>query len=509
MIGPVISKAKSKDFVYPKNLFCDAGKGCTRTVILFLVFTGLFLFPSGVFSRAMPSSFADLAEKLLPAVVNISTSQTIKRDKQGERPQLPPGHPFEEFFEKFFEGPQRRGSPNRRITSLGSGFIIDPIGIVVTNNHVIKGAEKITVVLQDHTRLEAKLIGRDAKTDLAVLRVKPEKKLPFVGFGNSDKSRVGDWVVAIGNPFGLGGTVTAGIISARGRDIGAGTYDDFIQSDASINKGNSGGPMFNMKGEVIGINTAIYSPSGGSVGIGFAIPTKLASPIIEQIKKFGRARRGWLGVRIQMVTKALAESLGLEKAHGALVAGVSKDGPAEKAKIKAGDVILNFDGKPIKEMRALPRIVAETDVGKYLRVEVWRKGKLITLFAKLGEFPAEQKDLANRIGGKNGDTVGTLKVLGMSLSKINDRIRLKFKLDKKVIGVIVIGVDSESTAARKNVRPGSIIRKIGSDQKVVRTPEEIKQIVQKARKAKLKNLFFLIETGGQSFGVALPLQGER
>ena len=509
MIGPVISKAKCKDFIYLENLFCNFRKCCTRTLILFLIFAGLFLFPSGVSSRVVPTSFADLAERLLPAVVNISTSQTIKREGKGERPQLPPGHPFEEFFEKFFDGPQRRGSPNRRITSLGSGFIIDPTGIVVTNNHVIKGAEKITVVLQDHTRLEAKLIGRDAKTDLAVLRVKAEKKLPFVEFGNSDKSRVGDWVVAIGNPFGLGGTVTAGIISARGRDIGAGTYDDFIQSDASINKGNSGGPMFNMKGEVIGINTAIYSPSGGSVGIGFAIPTKLARPIIAQITKFGRARRGWLGVRIQMVTKALAESLGLEKARGALVAGVSKDGPAEKAKIQAGDVILNFDGKPIKEMRALPRIVAETDVGKFLRVEVWRKGKLITLFAKLGEYPQEPKVFVNQDSSKNGANTVSQKVLGMSLSKINDRLRSRFKLDKEENGVIVTMVDSQSAAARKNIRPGSIIRKIGSDQKLVRTPEEIKGIVLEARKAKLKNLFFLIEIGGQSLGVALPLQGKR
>ena len=267
--------------------------------------------------------------------------------------------------------------------------------------------------------------------------------------------------------------------------------------------------MFNMKGEVIGINTAIYSPSGGSVGIGFAIPTKLASPIIEQIKKFGRARRGWLGVRIQMVTKALAESLGLEKARGALVAGVSKDGPAEKAKIQAGDVILNFDGKPIKEMRALPRIVAETDVGKYLRVEVWRKGKLITLFAKLGEYPQEPKVFVNQDSRKNGANTVSQKVLGMSLSKINDRLRSRFKLDKEVNGVIVTMVDSQSAAARKNIRPGSIIRKIGSDQKLVRTPEEIKDIVLEARKAKLKNLFFLIEIGGQSLGVALPLEGKR
>ncbi len=509
MTGLVIGKAKYKNFIYLEKFFLNTRKTCMRNLILFLIFGVLFLFPSEAFPRVVPPSFADLAEKLLPAVVNISTTQNVKRERQGERPQLPPGHRFEEFFEKFFDGPQRRGSPNRRRTSLGSGFIIDPTGIVVTNNHVIKGAEKITVVLQDHTRLEAKIIGRDTKTDLAVLSVKAEKKLPFVEFGNSDKSRVGDWVVAIGNPFGLGGTVTAGIISARGRDIGAGSYDDFIQSDASINKGNSGGPMFNLKGKVIGINTAIYSPSGGSVGIGFAIPTKLASPIIEQIKKFGRARRGWLGVRIQKVTKALAESLGLENASGALVAGVSKDGPAEKAKIRAGDVILNFDGKPIKEMRTLPRIVAETEVGKYLKVEVWRKGKVITLFAMLGEYPEEQTVSTNQIGGKNSANLGTKTVLGMTLSKINDSIRLKFKLDNRVTGVIITRVDNQSAAARMNIRPGSIIRRIGSDQKLVRTPEDVKRIVQGARQALLKNLFFLIEKDGQSLGVALPLQVKR
>ena len=264
--------------------------------------------------------------------------------------------------------------------------------------------------------------------------------------------------------------------------------------------------MFNLKGKVIGINTAIYSPSGGSVGIGFAIPTKLASPIIEQIKKIGRARRGWLGVRIQKVTKALAESLGLENASGALVAGVSKDGPAEKAKIRAGDVILNFDGKPIKEMRTLPRIVAETEVGKYLKVEVWRKGKVITLFAMLGEYPEEQTVSTNQIGGKNSANLGTKTVLGMTLSKINDSIRLKFKLDNRVTGVIITRVDNQSAAARMNIRPGSIIRRIGSDQKLVRTPEDVKRIVQGARQALLKNLFFLIEKDGQSLGVALPLQ---
>ncbi|HJS32758.1 MAG TPA: Do family serine endopeptidase, partial [Alphaproteobacteria bacterium] len=315
--------------------------------------------------------FADLAERLLPAVVNISTTQTVRQDRnqqqgpqqgpQGERrrgpevPQFPPGSPFEEFFREFFDRQGRPDAPPRRTQSLGSGFVIDSTGYVVTNNHVIAEADEIKVILHDDTQLAAKVIGRDPKTDLAVLKVEPSKPLTAVKFGNSDQTRVGDWVVAIGNPFGLGGTVTAGIVSARARDINAGPYDDFIQTDASINRGNSGGPMFNLAGEIIGINTAIYSPSGGSVGIGFAIPANLAKPVIDQLRVSGKVRRGWLGVQIQSVTDEIAESLGLNKARGALVARVTENSPAAKGKIESGDVILKFDGKDVTEMRRLPR----------------------------------------------------------------------------------------------------------------------------------------------------------
>ncbi|NKB19666.1 MAG: Do family serine endopeptidase [Alphaproteobacteria bacterium] len=485
----------------------EAGKSLRVWFFSLFVIAGAILVSSTAFAKAPPASFADLAAKLLPAVVNISTTQAVKRDgaTKQQRPQLPPGSPFEEFFKEFFDRQQQRNTPNRRATSLGSGFIIDPSGLVVTNNHVIEGADEISVILQDDTRLKAELVGRDAKTDLAILRVKSKKKLPYVKFGNSDKSRVGDWVVAIGNPFGLGGTVTAGIISARARNINAGPYDDFIQSDASINKGNSGGPMFNMAGEVIGINTAIYSPSGGSVGIGFAIPANLAKPIIAQLTKFGRARRGWLGVRIQTVTEELADSLGLDKARGALVADVTKDGPAESSKIQVGDVILSFDGKPIVEMRNLPRIVAETEVGKDVKVDVWRKGRKVTLDAKLGEFPEDKKPVLAKASSKKTADGKSVTVLGLTMAPVTDELRRRFKLGKKAEGVIITKVANDSPASEKHIRAGSIIRKIGPEQKQVESPAQVKDKVESARKAKLKSLLFLIERGGDSRFVALRL----
>ena len=426
-----------------------------------------------------------------------------------QRPQFPPGSPFEPFFREYFERQQKRATPSRRATSLGSGFIIDASGLIVTNNHVIEGADKISVILQDDTRLKAEVIGRDAKTDLAILKVNSKKKLSFVKFGNSDKSRVGDWVVAIGNPFGLGGTVTSGIISARARNINSGPYDDFIQSDASINKGNSGGPMFNTVGEVIGINTAIFSPSGGSVGIGFAIPSNLAEPIIAQLKKFGRARRGWLGVRIQTVTDELADSLGLEKTKGALVADVTKGGPAEKSKIKVGDVILKFDGKPIAEMRSLPRFVAESTPGKRVIVEVWRKGRIVNLYAKLGEFPETQPLQRTRVEEKKKDKETAVNVLGLTLAVINDELRNRFKLNKETKGIIITEVKTNSPASEKGIVPGSIIRKIGVEQNIVRSIRGLGALVESARKAKRKSLLFLIERDGNSRFVALRLSKNK
>ena len=371
-------------------------------------------------ARGAPDSFADLAATLLPAVVNISSSQNVqaRADRGGpEVPTFPPGSPFEQFFKDFLDrnhppggqgGPQRRG-PNRgegpqpgpdggpgggRSVSLGSGFIIDPAGFIVTNNHVIDGADEISVTLQDNITLKATLVGKDDRVDLALLKVESDKPLKAVPFGDSDTGRVGDWVLAIGNPFGLGGSVTAGIVSARGRDIRQGPYDDFIQTDAAINRGNSGGPLFNMAGEVIGINTAIYSPSGGSVGIGFSVPANLAKSVVAQLKEYGHARRGWLGVRIQQVTPDIAESIGLKDTAGAMVAGVNEGGPADAAKIRNGDVILKFNGQDVKEMKSLPRIVAETVIGKDVPVLLWRDGKQVTVQASVGELPDEVQQVA-------------------------------------------------------------------------------------------------------------------
>ncbi len=355
------------------------------------------LTPFAASARSGPPGFADLAEKLLPAVVNISTSQTIKGGDEmiPDMPpdmQLPPGSPFEEFFHDFME--KQKNAPHggkHKATALGSGFIIDPSGYIVTNYHVVQDADEITVILQDDTNFTATLVGKDKKTDLALLKVSPKKPLPSVTWGDSDKARVGDWIIAIGDPYGLGGTVTAGIISARARDLTSGPDDEFLQTDAPINRGNSGGPMFDMDGNVVGVNTAIFSPSGGSIGIGFAIPSSLAKNVVEQLRDHGHIRRGWLGVRIQMVTKDIADSLGLSTAKGALVSSVTPDGPAAKAGVQAGDVIIGFDGKEVPEMRRLPLMVAETEVDKAVDMTVFRKGKEIALKVKVGELQAKEE----------------------------------------------------------------------------------------------------------------------
>ena len=476
--------------------------------VFMVVVAGLAFASAPVQARSAPDSFADLAERLLPSVVNISTTQVQKKSEKGgpQVPRFPEGSPFQDFFKEFFDR-QQRDTPQRRATSLGSGFVISDNGYVVTNNHVIAEADEITVTLHDDTKLEAKLIGRDPKTDLALLKVEPKSPLVAVPFGDSGKTRVGDWVVAIGNPFGLGGTVTAGIVSARQRDINSGPYDDFIQTDASINRGNSGGPMFNLKGEVIGINTAIFSPSGGSVGIGFAIPANLARPIIEQLQQYGKARRGWLGVRIQTVTDEIAQSLGLEKATGALVSSLTKDGPAEKHKIRVGDVILKFDNKIVGEMRRLPRIVAETSIGKAVSVEVWRNGKRVRLPVTLGEFPEDDAKLAAATPGQKRKPAAVVKVseLGMTLSTLTTELREQFKLEESMKGVVVTEIAPDGPAAEKRIPAGAIIRKIGPDQQLVRTPNEVRQKVEQARKAKLNTILILIESGGAQRFVALNI----
>ena len=454
-------------------------------------------------AKPAPDSFADLAQKLLPAVVNVSTTQIAKGGSGPELPHLPPGSPFEDFFKEFFERnqPQQRRRPTR---SLGSGFIVEGGEYVVTNNHVIEGADEITVVLHDDTRISAELVGRDPKTDLAVLKIKPTTKLPTVSFGDSDAARVGDWIIAIGNPFGLGGTVTAGIISARGRNINSGPYDDFIQTDASINRGNSGGPMFNLQGEVIGVNTAIFSPSGGSVGIGFAIPSTTVRLVIRQLIDTGQVRRGWLGVHIQTVTDELAENLGLDQARGALVASVIKDGPAEAAKIEAGDVILKFDGRDIGEMRRLPRIVAETPVEKTVDAVIWRDKEEMTLSVTVGELDEKEPQVASRTRGGGKEQEETFDAFGLTLAEVTPGLRERFELGDDAKGVIVTRVDEGGLAAEKGIRAGDVIVEVNQDE--VDSIDSVRESIGKARQEGKKTILFLLEGQGGLRFVALRIK---
>ncbi|MFV0474943.1 MAG: DegQ family serine endoprotease [Pikeienuella sp.] len=451
---------------------------------------------------AAPDSFADLAQRLSPAVVNISTSQTIVAPDRGPRPQLPEGSPFEELFRDFFDG-DRDGGP-RTTNSLGSGFVIDPDGLVVTNNHVIENADEIMVNFIDGTSLPAVLLGADSKTDIALLKVTPSTPLNFVSFGDSAASRVGDWVLAIGNPFGLGGSVSAGIISARNRDINSGPYDDFIQTDAAINRGNSGGPLFNMAGEVIGVNTAIISPSGGSIGIGFSVPSALVKNVVAQLREFGHTKRGWLGVRIQQVTPELAEGLGLEKPAGALVSEVTAEGPAAGGGIEAGDVIMKFDGKDIVEMRDLPRMVAETDVGKDVRVVIWRKGKTQTVKVVLGLLDEGADSPAEEVDKPETPSVAEA-ALGMKLEPLTERNRGDYNIADGAKGVLVTEVDAGSTAAEKGVRPGDVIVEVA--QEAVATPADVRGGVAKAREEGRKSVLILVQSGTDLRFVALKIGG--
>ena len=492
----------------------------TKAMILNTVFKPTFFviavvltlgFQAPAYAKAAPESFADLADRLLPAVVNISTTQVIESRTPQEMPQFPPGSPFEEFFKDFFDKNAPNGQPRqRKATSLGSGFIIDYRAngdtYVVTNNHVIQDADEVYVLLHDDTRLQADIVGRDPKTDIAVLKVHADRSLPSVPLGDSAKSRVGDWVVAIGNPFGLGGTVTAGIISARGRDINAGPYDDFIQTDASINRGNSGGPMFNMDGEVIGINTAIFSPSGGSVGIGFAIPTSTAAPVIKQLINTGSVQRGWLGVHIQVVTPSIAETLGLDKAEGALVASIVDGGPADKAGLKARDVILEFDGKKVREMRQLPRIVAATEVGRKVKVKVWRDGSMETVRVTIDKLEEPDQMASADQGTPDASAMKTVDVeaLGLTVSPDNEDVRRQFGFEGDVGGVIVTDVDATGPAFEEGIRPGDVLAEV--DQKRVSTPGEVVEQVDDAVKADKKSVLLLVETQGGPRFVAVQLR---
>ena len=466
---------------------------------------------------AGPASVADLADSLIGAVVNISTSQNVGGGTNGEeggstpRPRVPDGSPFQEFFDDFFKQQERGGrqrSQPRKVQSLGSGFVIDPEGIIITNNHVIADADEITVDFTDGSKLVAEVIGTDAKTDIAVLRVKPTKPLQAVKFGTSSKSRVGDWVMAIGNPFGQGSSVTLGIVSAINRDIRSGPYDNFIQTDAAINRGNSGGPLFNMDGEVIGINTAIISPSGGSIGLGFSIPSSLATKVITQLREFGETRRGWLGVSIQPVTDDIAESLSMASAKGALVAGLTPKGPAQNSGIKVGDVILTFDGKNIAQMRDLPRIVAETPVGKSVDVVVLRKGKEENVPVTLGRLEDGEKIIAaNRNGKDEPDDAKpkTTVVSGMTLVELDDKNRKEFKIADDVKGALITGVEAGSAAAEKGIQVGSVISEIG--QEAIITPLDVeKRIAELKKEGRKKALMLVAAKDGQLGFVVLNIE---
>jgi serine protease Do len=444
-------------------------------------------------------SVANLVERLSPAVVDISTTQKVENSgANAQLPELSPDVPFRDLFEEWLkrQRPGQGGRPEpRTVNSLGSGFVVDPSGVIVTNNHVVEQAESIEVNFSNGTRLKAELVGRDPKTDLAVLRVKPDTPLAAVTFGNSDSLRVGDWVLAIGNPFGLGGSVSLGIVSARNRDINAGPYDDFIQTDAAINKGNSGGPLFNLKGEVMGVNTAIYSPSGGSVGIGFSVPAATARGVVDQILQYGETRRGWLGVRIQSLTDDLAEGLDLGKVQGALVAEVTPSGPAEKAGIQSRDVIIEFDGRQVKEMKDLPRIVADTPIGKKVAVKVIRDGKQIELMAEVGRLEDGEKLVAAR--GTSGIPVDEAKTLGMTLSILSDEQRKKFNIDADLEGVVVTAVEPDGPAAEKRIEPGDVITEAG--RKPVTNPGDVPAQVKDAETAKKNSvLLYIAKAGKQS-----------
>jgi serine protease Do len=455
-------------------------------------------------ARPAPDSFADLATAVSDAVVNISATEIYEEKDAGNGSDVDPGTPFDDLFDKFLRGHPRGGSDSdtgnmreRSSNSLGSGFVIDPSGIIITNYHVISDSNEVTVIFTDGTKLHAKVIGKDSKVDVAVLKVKSDHPLKAVKFGDSDKMRVGDWVMAVGNPFGLGGTVTAGIVSARHRDIESGPYDDYIQTDASINKGNSGGPLFNMDGEVIGINTAILSPSGGSIGIGFATPSNTVAPIIDQLRAYGETRRGWLGVRIQSIDDSIAESLGLGKVRGALVAGTDPRGPAAEAGIETGDVIVKFDGEEVAESHDLPKLVGSTAVGKVVQIVIVRQGHEMAKLVTLGRLEDGQQNASLTVSdlsqGKKLIPSRIEKVLGMALSTLDETSRLKYAIKDSVsAGVVVTGVDPNSPAAQKNILPGEVILEI--NQEPVHAATDVTKKMSALKNAGKKLALLLVST---------------
>ncbi|MEX2451374.1 MAG: DegQ family serine endoprotease [Rhodospirillales bacterium] len=461
-----------------------------------------------------PNTFSVIAEKVSPAVVNIQVEQSavaegenIPGTEQNPFEGLPENSPFRDFFEKFLgenaplqQMPQPgTPRPEQKMMAMGSGFIIDADGHVVTNDHVAGKADKITVTLNDGSKYDATLVGRDSKTDLALLKIKAGKPLPFVAWGDSKKAKVGDWIVAVGNPFGLGGSVTTGIVSARGRDINAGPFDDFLQIDAPINRGNSGGPTFNLQGQVIGVNTAIYSPNGGSVGIGFAVPSSLAQPVIAQLKEKGSVERGWLGVQIQQMTPEIAESLGLEKEHGALVSKVEPNSPAAKAGLKQGDVVVSVDDETVEKMRELPKIVAGKRSGEKTSLGIWRNGERKTLGVVVGDMPGEEKVAAKSLPKDPKENT-----LGMTLAALTPQLRAQYRIPDDIEGVLVLNIKADSPVAETGLVPGDVIRRVGKDS--VTAPTDVKHGIEAARDQKRKAVLILVNRRGNELFFAMRLR---
>ena len=443
------------------------------------------LLPASVQAHGVPQSFADLAAKVKPAVVSVAVERKRGPNEGRLAPNFqnpfPEGSPYHEFFRRFFDGPDRSGpsTPQRRFRTVGSGFVIDPSGFIVTNHHVVDRASRVEVIFDGGKRLDAKVVGGDPKTDLALLKVKAGEPLPHVAWGDSDKIRIGDWIMAVGNPFGLNSTVTAGIVSARGRSLRSTALVDFLQVDAPINKGNSGGPTFNMAGRIVGVNTAIYSPTGGSVGLGFAIPSNTAREVIEKLRSSGKISRGWLGVQIQNVSDDIAKAVGLDKPRGALVSAVMPESPAARAGLKTGDVIVDWADKKVEDIRDLVRKVAFTEAGRTVPVVVWRGGEsksLSVLVAESGAQKASATVAAEPEDKKAGDTAE----LGLSVARADDDLRRRFGLDRGAEGVVILEVRPDSPAAAKNLRPGDLVTHVNGDK--VATPDAMKRRVDQARR---------------------------
>lgn len=458
--------------------------------------------PSAAFIGAGMPSFADVAERVSPAVVNVtvvSEAQSPRMQFKGH-PDLPEGTPFDEFFRRFFETPDTPGGSPRRSMGAGSGFVIDPQGHIVTNNHVVDGATEVTVTFNDGTKLDARVIGRDPKTDLALLEVDADHPLPHVDLGDSSSARVGDWVLAVGNPFGLGGTVSAGIISARGRDINSGPYDDYIQVDAPINRGNSGGPLFDAYGRVIGVNTAIYSPTGGSVGIGFAIPAETVRAIVSQLESTGHVERGWLGVQIQPVTDEIAAGLGLEDTNGVLVADILPDGPASTSDIQAGDVIVRAGGEPMEDYKDLPKLIAATAAGTKMRFDIIRDGQPVAVTIEIGRMP-DDETLALTDSGSAAP--GGEARLGVYLSPLTPEIRAQNGIDEATNGVYVSKVQPGSPADNAGIEAGSVISMVGAEH--VTRPDQVANAVRRAGDEERDTLVLRVEKEGRPLFVAVEL----